>query len=117
MCNFQRHQEFLIIANGLDEARCMDCYRKYRRQVGALPITITESPTEDRDGSETKSFLHQRNGSHTTSSASPENVANASLLLTPHEDGLDFGAKPKIEEAEDEVAAKRPRMNFINGDE
>ncbi|CAD5216874.1 unnamed protein product [Bursaphelenchus xylophilus] len=42
-----RIQEFLVISVGLDEPRCMECFYKYRRQVGALPLTITESPTED----------------------------------------------------------------------
>ncbi|KAI6223194.1 hypothetical protein M3Y95_00863600 [Aphelenchoides besseyi] len=73
----ERYQEFLVTAVGLDEPRCMDCYRKYRRQVGALPLTITGSPTVD--------------GSHTTSSTSPHEDEDFQLNDQP------TAKRPKIE--------------------
>ncbi|CAD5212649.1 unnamed protein product [Bursaphelenchus okinawaensis] len=57
----ERTQEFLVVSAGLDEPRCIDCFYKYRRQVGALPLTITQSPPED----------HQSGPSSTNSTKSP----------------------------------------------
>uniref|UniRef100_A0A1I8A4B4 Uncharacterized protein n=1 Tax=Steinernema glaseri TaxID=37863 RepID=A0A1I8A4B4_9BILA len=44
----ERHHEFLVISNQFEEPRCQDCYLKLRQQTGALPTTITQSPTESQ---------------------------------------------------------------------
>lgn len=36
----ERRAEYLVISVGLDEPRCMNCYRKYRQKV-ALPISVS----------------------------------------------------------------------------
>ncbi|KAI6183555.1 hypothetical protein M3Y97_00501200 [Aphelenchoides bicaudatus] len=104
----KRTQEYLIISNGLDEPRCMDCYRKYRRQVGALPLTITESPTD-----ETSHSNGHRHGSHTTSSASPtQRDASGSTSGTPHDDEDLFGHQNGDDVEEEETPLKRLRMDI-----
>uniref|UniRef100_A0A7E4US90 GATA-type domain-containing protein n=1 Tax=Panagrellus redivivus TaxID=6233 RepID=A0A7E4US90_PANRE len=43
----ERQHEFLIVSPSLDEPRCLDCFRKYRRQTNFLPSSITDSPREE----------------------------------------------------------------------
>ncbi|VDN52236.1 unnamed protein product [Dracunculus medinensis] len=42
----ERYHEYLIISNAFEEARCQECFFKFRAQTGALPLTITTLPTE-----------------------------------------------------------------------
>ncbi|KAI6233179.1 hypothetical protein M3Y99_00943700 [Aphelenchoides fujianensis] len=89
----ERPQEFLVISAGLDEPRCMDCYRKYRRQVGALPLTITGSPLDEN-----------RAGSNTTSNTSPRGAPDS---LHDDEDYVHLNGDDC-----DAPTAKRPKVEF-----
>jgi len=53
----ERQHEFLVISSFLDEARCLDCFQKYRKQTNFLPSSITESPVEEKSNPSTPSSL------------------------------------------------------------
>uniref|UniRef100_A0A914DKR8 Uncharacterized protein n=1 Tax=Acrobeloides nanus TaxID=290746 RepID=A0A914DKR8_9BILA len=43
----QQYDHYIVDSRNLDELRCEKCFREYRRQLCALPLTITGSPDEE----------------------------------------------------------------------
>uniref|UniRef100_A0A915DCM5 Uncharacterized protein n=1 Tax=Ditylenchus dipsaci TaxID=166011 RepID=A0A915DCM5_9BILA len=83
-----------------EETRCFSCFEQYRRQVGALPLTITESPVEDtRNGSDLlsngSSFPKSQSPAMALSKKSSEaKVQNGSLVRDESMDGFELTTAP-----------------------
>ncbi|KAI1718568.1 hypothetical protein Ddc_09207 [Ditylenchus destructor] len=83
-CNgCQKHYDFLVVSSQMgDESRCLECFKQYQKQIGALPTTITQSPKDiDSRSNATAEGHSTKNGKFLLSGINAENLLSTQITV------------------------------------
>ncbi|KAI1722041.1 hypothetical protein DdX_04336 [Ditylenchus destructor] len=106
-CNgCQKHYDFLVVSSQMgDESRCLECFKQYQKQIGALPTTITQSPKDIDSSSYATIEAHStKNGKFLLSGTNAENLLSTQITIknerkdsTPTQEGNSNGIENDLE--------------------